>query len=110
MHSVISIPVTGSRRVSAESPAYIKWPLITAAVSLIALLVIVPVAHVFYSAIAPGMVEDWTATAGSETSAESNPVGGKRRHRNILDESCRRRRYSSCNSAQTLAVAPAAVD
>jgi sulfate/thiosulfate transport system permease protein len=71
MHSVTSIPVAGNRRISAESPAFIKWPLIAAAVALISLLVIVPVAHVFYSAIAPGMTEEWTASGGSEISTPS---------------------------------------
>jgi sulfate transport system permease protein len=62
MHNSTTLPLAGDQRPISRSPAYIKWPLVIVAVGLIALLVIVPVVHVFYNAIAPGVKDYWAAT------------------------------------------------
>ena len=50
------------------TPVYVKWPLVMAAVAVITLLVIVPVASVFYGALAPGILDYWRASAGDDAS------------------------------------------
>jgi sulfate transport system permease protein len=60
-----NLTVVGRRRIGGDTPGYIKWPLVAAAVGLIALLVIVPVVNVFYNALAPGMKDYWSASEGA---------------------------------------------
>jgi sulfate transport system permease protein len=57
---------TGPRH--RATPAYIKWPLVIAAVSVITVLVIVPVISVFYGALAPGMKDSWEAAGLQDVS------------------------------------------
>jgi sulfate transport system permease protein len=49
-----------------STPAYIKWPLVVAALAVISFLVIIPVVNVFYSALAPGVQDYWRTSEGSE--------------------------------------------
>jgi sulfate transport system permease protein len=60
--------LTASRTTRA-TPAYIRWPLVAAAVAVITILVIVPVVNVFYNALAPGMQDFWQASEGRESVA-----------------------------------------
>jgi sulfate/thiosulfate transport system permease protein len=65
MHSSTTIPTSrqSSRRQLRSTPAHTKWPLVLAAVAVITLLVVVPVANVFYGAVAPGIRDYWQASA-----------------------------------------------
>jgi len=65
--TVISAP-----RAAMGTPGYIKWPLVALAIGIIALLVIIPVANVFYNAIAPGVKDYWKA---SEIADEPSDLG-----------------------------------
>ena len=94
---------------NSPTPHYIKWPLIAAAIGLIALLVIVPMVNVFYQAIAPGIYDYWTTSAESETSGASHIVsaiqaGFATYWTNLVDDADTRHAI-----LLTLTVAPAAV-
>jgi sulfate transport system permease protein len=68
MHSTTSSsPFHGSSSSTRAAPAYIKWPLVIAAVAIITLLVVIPVVNVFYNALAPGVLEYWRKSQGTES-------------------------------------------
>jgi sulfate transport system permease protein len=69
MHNAADITssLAGPARATRSTPAYIKWPLVAAAVAVITLLVIIPVVNVFFSALAPGMLDSWHASDGSQS-------------------------------------------
>jgi sulfate/thiosulfate transport system permease protein len=67
MHNSSSISAfRGDSSLTRVTPAYIKWPLVISAVAIITLLVIVPVANVFYNALAPGVLDSWRASEDPE--------------------------------------------
>src|SRR5687767_8497672 len=72
MHSATNTTASSAPRRPIGTPGYIKWPLVTLAIGVISLLVIVPVAHVVYNAIAPGTEDYWHA---SETADELSTFG-----------------------------------
>jgi sulfate transport system permease protein len=53
--SGVDSPVAADRRRTSHDPWWIRWPLIVLAVSAVTILVIVPVANVFYHAFAGGL-------------------------------------------------------
>lgn len=69
MHNAAAVTASlpGASRTTRFTPAYIKWPLVAAAVAVITLLVIIPVVNVFYSALAPGMQDFWHASERSDS-------------------------------------------
>jgi sulfate transport system permease protein len=93
-----------------STPAYVKWPLVAAAVAVITLLVIIPVINVFYSALAPGMQNYWQASQGSDSVSGPSRVGAAVRAgfatywNNLVKDSDTRHAIKL-----TLIVAPAAV-
>ena len=55
----------GSSSSTRVAPAYIKWPLVISAVAIVTLLIIIPVANVFYNALAPGVRDYWQSSEDS---------------------------------------------
>jgi sulfate/thiosulfate transport system permease protein len=66
MHRSQQIVVAPPRRAIQETPWYIQWPLVLAALAIITVLVIIPVVNVFYGALAPGIKEYWESSSGDE--------------------------------------------
>jgi sulfate transport system permease protein len=58
------------------SQPYVKWPLIGAAIGVIVLLIVIPVANVFYGALAPGMRDYWQATEASTDAGTASRMAG----------------------------------
>ncbi len=67
MHSPASISeIHGGSSLTRAAPAYVRWPLVIAAVAIITLLVVIPVASVFYNALAPGIQKNWRESEAIE--------------------------------------------
>ncbi|MDZ4821006.1 MAG: sulfate ABC transporter permease subunit [Planctomycetota bacterium] len=74
MHSPSKPSGESLRRGLREEPGWVKWTLILIAVSIVSVLILIPVIHVFYSAIAPG-VEDYWYEHGGDVATESGATG-----------------------------------
>jgi sulfate transport system permease protein len=110
MHRPQQIVVAPPRRAIQETPWYIKWPLVLAALAIITVLVIIPVVNVFYGAIAPGIREYWESSAGDEAVAgfsrvvEAAKAGVATYWKNLVEDGDTRHAIKL-----TLIVAPTAV-
>lgn len=68
MPSIAVNSVSLDRAKLNAGPEIVRWTLITSAIAVMTLLIVIPVANVFYNAIAPGIFDYWDA---QETGAGS---------------------------------------
>lgn len=58
----------GSRAAARKDPAWVRWLLTLSAVAVVGVLIVIPVAHVFYQALKPGWAAYWNnLTADADT-------------------------------------------
>lgn len=107
MHTPSAIPHAASRPAGQLDVAATlgRWALIAAVLGVVAVLILVPVANVFYNAVAPGIADYWESQSAGEGSAWAAVAAGFAAYWNnlVLDPDTRHA------IKLTLIVAPSAV-
>jgi sulfate transport system permease protein len=105
MHSGPQINGISSGAATVRESPVVRWLLITAAIGVLTLLIVVPVANVFYNAIAPGVFDYWNSQTGGSGTWGGAIAGGFSSYWNslVMDPDTRHAIWL------TLVVAPTAV-